>query len=71
MSNHNPHDHFFRESFGRPEIVRSYLQEYIRSIARQLLELHDVVTVSEITGLSLEDVQALAESDDSGLENGR
>ena len=29
MSVHNPHDHFFRESFSRPEIVRNYLEEYL------------------------------------------
>ena len=44
-------------------------KERIRRIARQLLELHDVVTVSEITGFSLKEVQELAESASS--ENDR
>jgi predicted transposase/invertase (TIGR01784 family) len=37
-----------------------------RQIARQLLKLHTVVTVSELTGLSLEEVKAL-----KGEKNGR
>ena len=34
-----------------------------RNIARQLLKLHGIVTVSEITGLSVAEVQALAASE--------
>lgn len=33
--------------------------EATRRIARQLLKLHDVVTVSEITGLTVAEVEAL------------
>jgi predicted transposase/invertase (TIGR01784 family) len=41
---------------GRLEAKRE-----IERIARRLLKQHDAVTVSEITGLSLEEVQALQE----------
>ncbi len=34
-----------------------------RHIARQLLKLHDVVTVSEITGLTVAEVEALRSVD--------
>ncbi len=30
-----------------------------KEIARQLLELHDAITVSEITGLTVEEIKAL------------
>jgi predicted transposase YdaD len=42
MSIHNPHDHFFRESFGRPEIVRSYLVEYLPADLQAELNLDDL-----------------------------
>jgi predicted transposase/invertase (TIGR01784 family) len=42
MSIHNPHDHFFRESFGRPEIVRSYLEEYLPADLQAELNLDDL-----------------------------
>ncbi|MCP4425221.1 MAG: hypothetical protein GY803_12060 [Chloroflexi bacterium] len=29
MTVQNPHDRFFRDSFGRPEIARNYLEEYL------------------------------------------
>ena len=29
MSVHHPHDHFFRESFSKPQIIRNFLQEYL------------------------------------------
>ncbi len=29
MSTQHPHDHFFRESFQKPEIIRSFLHEYL------------------------------------------
>ena len=41
------------------ELGRMEAQQKITRIARALLKQHDVVTVSEITGLSLEEVQAL------------
>jgi hypothetical protein len=51
-------------------IAQEYIQEGIeqgrlqerRNIARQLLKLHDVVTVSEITGLTLVEVKTLAQA---------
>ena len=39
MTIQNPHDLFFRKSFGRPEIARSYLQEYLPAELRALLDL--------------------------------
>ena len=42
MSTHTPHDHFFRESFGRPQIVRSYLQEYLPTDLRAELNLDEL-----------------------------
>ncbi len=29
MTVQNPHDHFFRDSFSRPEIIRDFIQEYL------------------------------------------
>ncbi|MBE2202046.1 MAG: Rpn family recombination-promoting nuclease/putative transposase [Anaerolinea sp.] len=29
MTVQNPHDRFFRESFGRIEVARNYLEEYL------------------------------------------
>ncbi len=49
-------------------IAEEYIQEgrleAKRQIARRLLKLHDVVTISELTGLSLEEVKALQETQD-------
>jgi predicted transposase/invertase (TIGR01784 family) len=39
MSIHNPHDRFFRDSFGRSEIARNYLEEYLPDQVRRLLDL--------------------------------
>jgi predicted transposase/invertase (TIGR01784 family) len=39
MSVQNPHDRFFRDSFGRPEIARNYLEEYLPTELRRLLDL--------------------------------
>ena len=39
MTVQNPHDRFFRESFGRPDIVRNYLEEYLPADVRNLLNL--------------------------------
>lgn len=36
MTVQNPHDRFFRESFGRLEIARNYLEEYLPSEVRVL-----------------------------------
>jgi predicted transposase/invertase (TIGR01784 family) len=51
---------------GMQQGLRQGLQqgrlEEKRNIARQLLKLHGIVTVSEITGLSVAEVQALAAS---------
>jgi predicted transposase/invertase (TIGR01784 family) len=40
MTIHNPHDHFFRDSFGRPEIARNYLEEYLPADLLPLLDLN-------------------------------
>lgn len=39
MTVQNPHDRFFRESFGRLEVVRNYLEEYLPADVRRLLNL--------------------------------
>ena len=39
----NPHDRFFRESFSRPEIVRSYLEEYLPAELNGLLNLDELI----------------------------
>ncbi len=46
MSVQNPHDRFFRESFGRIEIAQNYLEEYLPS---------DVLNVLDLTDLQLQD----------------
>ncbi len=43
MTVQNPHDRFFRDSFGRPEIARNYLEEYLPSDVRSLLDLEHLV----------------------------
>lgn len=53
MTIHNPHDRFFRESFGRPEIVRNYLQEYLPP---------DLLSLLELDQLTLEDGSFIDES---------
>jgi len=35
MTVQNPHDKFFRESFGRIHIARNYLEEYLPEPLRQ------------------------------------
>lgn len=42
MTIHNPHDRFFRESFGRIEIARNYLEEYLPADLRRLLDLSEM-----------------------------
>lgn len=42
MTVQNPHDRFFRESFGRIEIARNYLEEYLPDDLRQLLDLSEM-----------------------------
>ena len=39
----NPHDKFFYDSFGRPEIARNFLEEYLPAEIRQLLNLEHLV----------------------------
>lgn len=39
----HPHDHFFRESFGRLEIARNYLEEYLPGTVRRLLDLETLI----------------------------
>ena len=46
MTVQNPHDRFFRDSFGRLEIARSYLEEYLLAELRRLLDL-DSLTPQE------------------------
>jgi predicted transposase/invertase (TIGR01784 family) len=53
MTIHNPHDRFFRESFGRPEIARNYLQEYLPP---------DLLSLLELDQLTLEDGSFIDES---------
>lgn len=40
-------------------------QEILRDMARRLLKLHNIVIVSEITDLTLEEVQTLAQAESS------
>ncbi len=42
MSIQNPHDRFFRESFGRIEITQNYLEEYLPQEVLDVLELTDL-----------------------------
>lgn len=39
MSTQHPHDHFFRESFQKPEIIRSFLHEYLPPAMLEQLDL--------------------------------
>ena len=39
MTVQSPHDRFFRESFGRPEIARNFLEEYLPAELRSALDL--------------------------------
>jgi predicted transposase/invertase (TIGR01784 family) len=43
MTIQNPHDHFFRDSFGRAEVARNYLEEYLPAPLRQQLDLTEMV----------------------------
>ena len=43
MASKNPHDGFFKKSFGQPEVVRSYLEEYLPADIGQLLDLEELV----------------------------
>lgn len=43
MSVHHPHDRFFRESFTKPQIIRSFLQEYLPPALLNQLELETLV----------------------------
>ena len=42
MNVQNPHDRFFRQSFGRVEIARDYLEEYLPAELRRLLDLEQL-----------------------------
>lgn len=42
MSVQNPHDRFFRQSFGRPDIARNFLEEYLPSELRQVMDLDEL-----------------------------
>ncbi len=46
MTVQNPHDKFFRESFGRLHIARNYLEEYLPEPVLDLLDL-DTLTLQE------------------------
>jgi len=48
MSVQNPHDRFFRESFGRLDIARNYLEEYLPPPVLALLDL-DTLALQEGT----------------------
>ena len=43
MSVQNPHDRFFRQSFGRPDIARNFLEEYLPPDLQQALDLNTLV----------------------------
>ncbi len=43
MTVQNPHDRFFRASFGRPEIARNYLEEYLPTNISRSLNLNNLV----------------------------
>ena len=42
MTVQNPHDKFFRDSFGRVDIARNYLEEYLPADLRRLLDLTEM-----------------------------
>ncbi len=44
MTVQTPHDRFFRDSFSRPNIVRSYLEEYLQPELLILLDLDTLET---------------------------
>jgi predicted transposase YdaD len=46
MTVQNPHDKFFRESFGRVHIARNYLEEYLPDPVLALLDL-DTLTLQD------------------------
>lgn len=39
MAVQNPHDHFFRQSFSRPEVIKSFIQEYLPADISAQLDL--------------------------------
>ena len=43
MTVNNPHDKFFYDSFGKPEIARNFLEEYLPPEIRQLLNLEYLI----------------------------
>ena len=63
MTVQNPHDRFFRESFGRLEIARNYLQEYLPDKIRALLNL-DSLALQEGSFIDEEFVERLIDKMD-------
>jgi predicted transposase/invertase (TIGR01784 family) len=45
MALNNPHDHFFRDSFTRPEIIHGFLEAYLPP---------DLLATLDLTSLTLE-----------------
>lgn len=43
----NPHDSFFRETFGRKEIAASFLREYLPASIREQVDLNSLVMVKD------------------------
>ncbi len=43
----NPHDGFFRETFGRKEIAASFFQEYLPSQIVQQLDISSLAIVKD------------------------
>ncbi|MDJ0756591.1 MAG: Rpn family recombination-promoting nuclease/putative transposase [Ardenticatenaceae bacterium] len=60
MTVQNPHDRFFRESFGRPEIVRNYLEEYLPAEVRATLNLE---TLSRQEGSFIDEAMQAHQTD--------
>jgi predicted transposase YdaD len=38
----NPHDKFFKETFSRPEVIRSFLEEYLPGNVSAVLDLNSL-----------------------------
>lgn len=39
----NPHDHFFKESFSRPEVAHSFFENYLPASVLNILDLNTLV----------------------------
>ncbi len=45
------------------EFIEQGIEQGIKQVARRLLKLHDLVTVSELTNLTIDEVKALQDDE--------